>query len=322
MRVRFPSPAPEKFVRELQWRPGKKDALNVTGACRLLAAIVLVMSFLRVRMTLSLLVAFVTIASGSTAVNAAPDSLRGDGKAIVRIDAPKIKVEKVAENQYRITLPASAKGQWLGTRNKTLMIGALTARDLVNGWSSLGHKSDTTVPATLKWKRAGAKVQFIPAQVTRAKKLADGRTMFEVTSEFPLPSQLTDASLNLARASGPSQRSYYPLNQTYSFTDDVRMLSVIQGDQGPIGETLQSTQSGTCWKTTLISSATINVSCNGTSVSGSLNNTYTTEGAFFTSALVIFNGTLGVNGLKMSYSATIATWTPQDCATCGNYDVT
>ncbi len=279
------------------------------------------------RASLALLVAVVTIASGSTAAYAAPDPLRGGGKAIVRIDAPKIDVEKVDQNQYRITLPASAKGQWLGTRQKTLMIGELTARDLVNGWSALGHKRDSKVATTIKWKPAGGKVQFIPAQISQAKKLADGRTTFDVTSVSAIPSQLTNASLNLARASGPSLRSY-PQTQTYSFTGDIRMLSVIQGLNGPVGEILQSTEAGTCWQTTLPyanATASLNVSCGGTSVSGSLKWTYTVIGTSYDGTYlyygnnVIFSGNVG----GMSYSANIASWAQNpDCATCGSYDVT
>jgi hypothetical protein len=274
------------------------------------------------RTALAFLAAFVLMASGPTAANAAPDPLRGGGKAIVRIDAPKIEVEELGKNQYRITLPTSAKGQWLGTRQKTLMIGELTARDLVKGWSALGHKRDSKVATTIKWKPAGGKVQFIPAQISQAKKLADGRTTFNVTSVSALPSQLTNASLNLARSPGTIPRAYYPLNRTYSFTDDVRMLSVIQGDWGPVGETLQSTQAGSCWKTTLSGSATINVSCNGTSVSGSLNLSGNYQGVQLLGWYVLWSGTLGVNGIKMSYSATIASWEQQDCATCGSMDYT
>lgn len=102
------------------------------------------MTFRRVRATPAFLTAFVIIASGSKATYAARDILVGGGKAIVRIDAPKIKVEKMSQSQYRITLPTSAKGQWLGTRQKTLMVGTLTARDLVDGWTASYLRPATT----------------------------------------------------------------------------------------------------------------------------------------------------------------------------------
>jgi hypothetical protein len=257
------------------------------------------------RASFALLVAVVTIASGSTAAYATPDLLVGGGKAIVRIDAPKIDVEKVSQGQYRITLPASAKGQWLGTRKKTLMIGELSALNLVNGWSALGYKKDSKVAAAIKWKPAGAKVQLIPAQVTQAKKLADGRTVFDVTSEFLLPSQLTNASLNLARSSGATPRSY-PKNFTYSFTNDLVMRSQVQGDMGAAVETLQSTQAGTCWTKTLNDFASLDsVSCNGTSFSGTLE-LYPSSSS--QTGYVMFNGRLGVNGKNMSFSVSVAKW--------------
>jgi hypothetical protein len=261
----------------------------------------------RVRAVLALLAAFVLIASGSTVANAAPDPLRGGGKAIVRIDAPKIDVKKVGQNQYRITLPASAKGQWLGTRQKTLMIGELTARDLVKGWSALGHKRDSKVATTIKWKPAGAKVQFIPAQISQAKRLADGRTMFEVTSVFPIPSQLTNASLNLARASGPDLRTY-PKKVSYSFTSDIYISSTIQGNPGPANEALASTKTGTCYSVSLTGNGqttSFKVSCNGASVSGTLKLTYSTS---VTPGSVYLSGTLGVNGQTMNYSVVVANW--------------
>jgi hypothetical protein len=273
------------------------------------------------RTPLTFLAAFVLIASGSTVANAAPDPLRGGGKAIVRIDALKINVEKVGKNQYRITLPTSAKGQWLGTRQKTLVIGELTARDLVEGWSALGHKRDSKVATTIKWKPAGGKVQFIPAQISQAKKLADGRTTFDVTSVSAIPSQLTNASLNLARASGPDLRSY-PIKYSYSFTSDLYISSTIQGDPGPANEALASKKTGTCYSVSLTGNGqtkNFNLSCNGTSVSGTLKLNYATT---VSQGSVYFSGTLGVNGQTMNYSVAVATWTPTstDGGACSGVD--
>jgi hypothetical protein len=268
------------------------------------------MGIRRVRTALAFLATFVLIAGGSTVANAAPDPLRGGGKAIVRIDAPKIDVEKVGQNQHRITLPTSAKGQWLGTRKKTLMIGELTARDLAKGWSALGYKRDSKVATTIKWKPAGAKVQFIPAQITRAKKLADGRTTFDVTSAFPIPSQLTNASLNLARASGPALRKSYPQDFTYSLTDDLLVLSTILGDAGPAIETLTAKAQGDCWSGSGTQSFN-DVECYGTSVDGKFQTWLNGGGS--KGGTVILDSTISVTGQSsiMFYSVAVASWTGQ-----------
>lgn len=268
------------------------------------------MRFRYLRTTVASLAALVLIACGSTVANAAPDPLRGGGKAIVRIDAPKIVVEKIGQNQHRITLPTSAKGQWLGTRKKSLMIGELTARELVKGWSALGHKRGSKVATTIKWKSAGGKVQFIPAQISQAKKLADGRTTFDVTSVSAIPSQLTNASLNFARASGPALRKSYPQDFTYSLTDDLLVLSTILGDAGPAIETLTAKAQGDCWSGSGTQSF-YDVECYGTSVDGKFQ-TWLTGGAS-KGGTVILDSTITVTGgsTSMFYSAVVATWTGQ-----------
>jgi hypothetical protein len=261
----------------------------------------------RVRTALTFLVAFVFIGSSSTVANAAQEPLRGGGKAIVRIDAPKIDVEEVGQNQYRITLPSSAKGQWLGTRQKTLMIGELTARDLVKGWSALGHKRDSKVATTIKWKPAGAKVQFMPVQISQAKKFADGRTAFVVTSVSALPSQLTNASLNLARASGPALRNNFPQDFSYSLTDDLLVLSTVLGQSGPAIEKLTAKAQGDCWSGSGMQTFD-NVECYGTSIDGRFKTLLVNGGEY--GGQVLLDSTITVTGESplMSYSATVALW--------------
>lgn len=268
--------------------------------------------------------ATLTVTLGLTAATAmpataAPDPLKGKGKAIVRIDAARATVTDLGEHRYRIALPSRSRGQWLGERKvasgkqKTL-VGTLTATDLANRWADLGYRKNQRVGSTITWSSAGSSPSKVPAMLTRPLKNASGTVSFDVVAEADIPPILTNATINVSRASGPMARAF-PVNATFWFADSLFAYSVITGVAGSARESLTSLASSIdCWDGTLdedmfeIYMSEANQICDDFIAQG----TWQIAAADPTGGQnghVYFNGTIQPQGqAAMAYSATIATW--------------
>lgn len=268
--------------------------------------------------------AALAVTLGLTAVTAmpttaAPDPLKGKGKAIVRIDAVSATVTDLGEHRYRITLPSGARGQWLGERKvasgkqKTL-VGTLTATDLANRWADLGYGKNQRVGSTITWSSTGSSPSKAPAMLTRPLKNASGTVSFDVVADTDLPTTLTNATINISRASGPAARAF-PVKSSYSFTNSLSAYSIIAGAAGSANESLLSWPSGAeCWISTLEEQRSIvymsptNSMCGGATAQGNWQLAPADpEGG--QKGHVYFSGTIQPQGqAAMAYSATVATW--------------
>ena len=169
------------------------------------------------------------------------------GRAVVRIDAPKATVKKIGANSYRIVLPKSATGQWMGDRTtsdgkRQILVGDLTAAKLVNNWSNFKFAADDA-EATLVWRESR---DLHAAVIYLAKpRISDNGVVFEFTSDSTIPAQLTGASINLRRASGGTRST---LN-TYTVSGDLKFSFELINTYEVKARIFNSSNNNTCWGT-------------------------------------------------------------------------
>lgn len=252
-------------------------------------------------------------------VTAANDPLKGKGQAIVRIDAAQATVTELGADRYRITLPAGSRGQWLGERTlangkeKTL-VGSLSATDLAKRWADLGHRPRAKVDTTITWSTGDSATGIANGLLTRPQKGDSGRVSFEVVTTSELPSTLTDATINISRATGLTTRSF-PVYKTYMLSQAVSIRSNIQGPQGMAMESFQSSNGMTCYTVNLSQSMSVgmtppNLQCGNSLINGTLR-MIISDSAGVQPGSVSFQGTVQPSGQpSMSYTATVATWGP------------
>lgn len=257
-----------------------------------------------------------TAAAPATAAN---DPLRGKGKAIVRIDAAQATATELGEDRYRITLPTGSRGQWLGERilangkEKTL-VGSLAATDLAKRWADLGHRPRAKVDSTITWSAEDPATAMAHGVLSRPQKDDAGRVSFEFVTTSELPSTLTDATINISRASGPMTRSF-PVSKFYMLTQVLSIRSYVQGPQGMATESFQSGNGLTCYTLTLSQAMAVgmtppNLLCGSATVNGTLR-MIISDSAGVQPGSVSFQGTVQPSGQpSMSYTATVATWGP------------
>ena len=137
------------------------------------------------------------------AVNAAPKAEQPSGQALVRIDGGTAYAKKKAKREYRIVVPDAAEITWMGeVSGKGTRTGTFDPKALVAGWNRLGFREGARAFTTLRWAEAGS-----PRRSGRAATLwsprvnADGQLTFlaKVTGG-PLPKEMVDFSINIARA--------------------------------------------------------------------------------------------------------------------------
>ena len=179
----------------------------------------------------------VALASGALAlgllapgtVSAAPKAEKPSGQALVRIDGGTAYAKKKAKREYRIVVPDGAEITWMGeVDGKGTRTGRFTPKALVAGWNRLGFREGARAFTTLRWVEPGS-----PRRSGRAATLwsprvnADGQLTFlaKVTGG-PLPKEMVDFSINIARAEtrmGTQSRSTwttvfraFPVDSTFS----------------------------------------------------------------------------------------------------------
>ena len=151
------------------------------------------------------------------AVTAAPAATKPSGEAMVRIDGGTARAINRGRSVYRIVLPRDAAIRWLGDADRTLTIGTLGRKGLVAGWARLGHRTQGThAPATITFRASGSTVStYVGVRLGKPRINADGLLTFLARTTGPLPQDLPDFSLNIARpwsaVTGPVARGGYPL---------------------------------------------------------------------------------------------------------------
>lgn len=174
----------------------------------------------------------------------------GKGRALVRIDAAEARVTTLGRDRYRIVLPASATGQWLGERkgadgSKRPRVGDLTAGKLAKAWTNFRYSSGWTW-ATVAWKSPDSKLtQGSPVQLERPKLTAAG-VSFDFTSRRDMPQTLEGMSINVARAprAGETPRAM-PVPGPWNVYDDV-WVGISGGTASSVTANIYSS-TGNCW---------------------------------------------------------------------------
>lgn len=189
----------------------------------------------------------------------------GSGRALVRIDAPHTRVTKVGTHSYRMVLPASSAGQWLGERTdaqgrRQARVGDLTAGKLATAWTKFRYTS-SGVMAALTWTDAsGGQRAGAPVRLSQPKVTSNG-VRFEFTSTRSVPQTLHNLSINLRRAPGvgPAVRATNTSNKVQILGSTWEGLRVTSGGVEVLIYTAAD-GSGTlppsgpyCWSATLTS---------------------------------------------------------------------
>ena len=153
----------------------------------------------------------VALAAGSVAlsllapgtVSAAPKAEKPSGQALVRIDGGTAYAKKKDKREYRIVVPDGAEITWLGeVSGKGTRTGTFTPKALVAGWNRLGFRDGARALTTLTWAEAGSpRGTGSAATLSSPRVNADGQLTFlaKVTGG-PLPQEMVDFSINIARA--------------------------------------------------------------------------------------------------------------------------
>jgi len=128
----------------------------------------------------------------------------GAGRAYIHLPAPSATVVKTGKDSYRMILPPSTSGQWMGERTNDAgvtrtRVGDLTAKKLSTRWSKFRYTSKG-VPSTLVWNTSEGMSTAV-VRLTRSV-VTDAGVRFDFTSKFDIPSTLEDMSINLQRAPG------------------------------------------------------------------------------------------------------------------------
>ena len=137
------------------------------------------------------------------AVSAAPKAEKPSGQALVRIDGGTAYAKKKDKREYRIVVPDGAEITWLGeVSGKGTRTGTFTPKALVAGWNRLGFRDGARALTTLTWAEAGSpRGTGSAATLSSPRVNADGQLTFlaKVTGG-PLPQEMVDFSINIARA--------------------------------------------------------------------------------------------------------------------------
>lgn len=151
----------------------------------------------------------------------------GTGKAVIRIDAPKITFSKNADGTYLMKLPKGSKGQWMGERTDSsgdtrARVGNISAKQLVAKWTNFKYgKSATT--ASIFWDQNLERDQWGNTLVSISDPMVKKHAVtFTVKSKHDLPASIEHASLNIARASGKKTRTSYMNQTTATIVNDLR----------------------------------------------------------------------------------------------------
>jgi hypothetical protein len=128
----------------------------------------------------------------------------GAGRAYIHLPAPSATVVKTGKDSYRMFLPPSTSGQWMGERTNDAgvtrtRVGELTAEKLSTRWSKFRYTSKGVL-STLVWN-SSEDMSTALVRLTRPT-VTDAGIRFDFTSKFDIPSTLEDMSINLQRAPG------------------------------------------------------------------------------------------------------------------------
>lgn len=253
---------------------------------------------------------------GSASADAAvhTDRLRGEGAAIVRIDAATISVRPMGDGRYRLTLPEDARGQWMGDRaapggGTRLLVGRLTAVDLAKRWSDLRYRSGAWADGTLTWASGSTRAHTAAVRLTRPVVRPSRAVTIDVVSAVALPRTLIDSTVNLARAVDARPRAF-PVRTSYNLADSLVVESYVQGVDGAAQESIWSGPDScfSQWITQQDGSALVPATtCGSTVISGEFGMAVPDAPQ---PGEVVFWGTIQpFDQPSMQYTATVVTWT-------------
>lgn len=171
------------------------------------------------------------------AVSAAPKPEKPSGQALVRIDGGTAYAKKKDKREYRIVVPDGAEITWMGeVSGKGTLTGAFTPKALVTGWNRLGFRDGARAFTTLTWAEAGSPRGTGSAAVLWSPRVnADGQLTFlaKVTGG-PLPKEMVDFSINIARAETrmrvQSRSTWTTVFPTYPFDSTFGVQATVTSD--------------------------------------------------------------------------------------------
>lgn len=215
----------------------------------------------RVHLCLSLALGAAVSFTGLVALPASPASAVpiplaksagvGEGKALVRIDAAKVSVKKVADGAYVLTVPSGSAGQWMGERTASngksrLRVGNVSASGLAENWGSF-RLGKTGVKATLVWnsnKGASASKALV---WLKKPTVSDSGVSFRLTSRATLPAHPQQVTLNVSRAKSKQVRTDYEEQGTISITGALKYWAAFEAPAYWHVRLYNSSNNNTCW---------------------------------------------------------------------------
>lgn len=140
------------------------------------------------------------------------------GGAILRMERGDARAKKTGKVSYRLHLPGEAKIFWIGQNaSGQPASGSLTARQLSDRWTALGHQRRAGVLTTLTWYDARDTKIWAQALISNPRIVSGGHLVVDVRTSTTLPSVLRDYSVNVTRAM-PRARSF-PVTDLPLFID-------------------------------------------------------------------------------------------------------
>lgn len=175
----------------------------------------------------------------------------GEGKALVRIDAAKVSVKKVADGAYLLTVPIGSAGQWMGERTASngksrLRVGNVSASGLAENWGSF-RLGKTGVKATLVWnsnKGASASKALV---WLKKPTVSDSGVSFRLTTRATLPAHPQQVTLNVSRAKSKQVRTDYQVQGTISITEALKYWAAFEYPAYWHVRLYNSSNDNTCW---------------------------------------------------------------------------
>lgn len=178
----------------------------------------------------------------------------GAGRAVIHLDAKRATVEANGNSVYTLTLPPTARGQWMGERKNArgqvrTRVGDITGAEVAARWSRFKY-TDASVPATLLWNRDSGLPSVASVQI-QAPRQTDAGIVVEMTSQSEIPSSLEDVSLSISRAPGKKVRSLP--TQTQNVTSDLWISNANSDATHATARIYNSTNNNTCYSKSAVS---------------------------------------------------------------------
>lgn len=200
------------------------------------------------------------LAMSTPLAQAAPSSGSGTGRAVIHLDALQATVEAEGNGTYTLTLPPTARGQWMGERRNSrgevrTRVGDITGAQVAARWRKFKY-TDASVPATLLWNRDSGTPSSASVQI-QAPRQTDAGIVVQMTSQADIPSSLEDVSLSISRAPGKKVRSLP--TQTQNVTSDLWISNANSDATHATARIYNSTNNNTCYSKSAVSTTELPV---------------------------------------------------------------